>query len=112
MVPPITRPDGSYINVPDGKDMGFFFFPFFQSTSVYDCKRFEKKMQKRYKHLPYVTKILFKKAGTGADYVDSFSKHACVYLTGIFDIQDLLDGGTVIRGDYKKSSQYYEYLKK
>lgn len=53
--------------------------------------------------------LLFKKAGSGANYVDSFTNHGCVYLSGIFDIQDLLDDGTIIVGNYKKSRRYYKY---
>lgn len=109
-VPPITRPDGSYINVPDAMAMGFFTFKVFESLSMFDCKRFEHKMQKRYEHLPYVTKILFKVAGAGADYADTFSNHCCVYFTGIFDLQERLNDGTVILGDYEKSKDYYSYL--
>jgi hypothetical protein len=70
MVPPITRPDGSYINAADAIAMGFFSWPIFRSISMFDCKRFEFQMQKRYQHLPYITKILFKRAGAGADSVD------------------------------------------
>jgi hypothetical protein len=65
-VPPITHPDGSYINVPDATAMGFFCFRVFRSNSMFDCKRFETKMQKRYEHLPFITKILKKEGSLSA----------------------------------------------
>lgn len=106
-VPPITHPDGSYIWIGEARALGFFTFQIFQSTAMFDCKRLEEKIQKRYDHLPYIEKILHKRAGNGADYMDVFSEHCCVYFTGIFNLQKLLDDGTVIVGDYEKSEEYY-----
>ena len=82
----------------NAEKFGFVFVPFFKNVSMYNCTRMEWKLQAKYDYLPCTgRRRLWKKTGSGLEYLDKYGK-CMVYISLSFKVQGMLDSGKLIRG--------------